>query len=160
MNYLNTPCRHLNLSGFGGRTCARESCQWYRVSLRPSKARSPKTTLVPSLYSQMDKRQDRSAIFFSFFLAFLSETHIYYTVWGESETGIQDFQFTAKHLQIKAIYWLSGSLLDSFKSEEGPVFKTDTHNNVNTLQLCTSVYGGCAFASKIWLVQTEGAFIA
>lgn len=108
-----------------------------------------------------DRRETGQKCNSFFFLDFLSEIHIYHMVRGgsETQTKIQGLKLTAKHLQIRAISWLSGSLLDSFKSEEGPVFRTATHNNVYTLQLCTSGYGGCAFTSKIQLIQTEGAFI-
>lgn len=107
----------------------------------------------------LGQTKDRTEM--QFFVAFLSEIHIYHMVRGgsETQTEVRGIKLTAKHLQIRAISWLSGSLLDSFKCEEGPVFRTATHNNLYMLQLCTSGYGGYVFASKIWLIQTEEAFI-
>lgn len=156
MNYPKTPRLHLNLFGFGGRACARESCWCPWDPATPTY--QTYSTVCSAVFIFSDRQETGQKCNF---LAFRSEMYIYHMVRGGSEiqTGIQGLNLTPKRLQIRAISWLSGSPLDSFKCEEGPVFRTAKHNNVNTLQLCISGYGGCVFASKIQFIQTEGAFI-
>jgi len=126
MNYLNTPRQHLNLSGFGSGACDRESCYCPWDPATP--AYQTYSTVCRAVFIFPDRQETGQKCHF---LASFS-------LWDTHLPHGPRWKWEAKHLQIRAISWLSGSLLDSFKCEEGPVFRAAKHKNVNTLQLCTS----------------------